>query len=428
MQAIGIDIGTTSICGVVIDTESGKLLRSVTKNSDAFIQTENSWEKIQSVEKIISIADSILEECISDETAVIGVTGQMHGIVYTDAEGKAVSPLYTWQDGRGNLPFKGTTYAEYLNSHSGYGNVTDFYNRENGLVPAEAVNFCTIHDYLVMHLCGLKKAIVHSSDAASFGCYNIKDNTFSYENGVNVVADYCIAGTHNGIPVSVAIGDNQASVLSSLSSNDDILLNVGTGSQISLVSDHVIEADNIETRPYFEGQYLIAGSALCGGRAFAVLKEFYRAILSYKAPVDEGEVYSIMASMLKASASTTLTVDTRFSGSRADETIRGSISNISTENFKPEELTRGVLEGMTNELYDMYAAMGVKKSGVVGSGNGIRKNKALTEIAATKFGSSVKIPAHTEEASFGAAMFGMLSAGICKTAKEAQSFIRYIAE
>lgn len=428
MQAIGIDIGTTSICGVVIDTESGKLLRSVTKNSDAFIPTENSWEKIQSVEKIISIADSILEECICDETAVIGVTGQMHGIVYTDAEGKAVSPLYTWQDGRGNLPYGNSTYAEHLGSHSGYGNVTDFYNRENGLVPAEAVNFCTIHDYLVMHLCGLKKALVHSSDAASFGCYDIEKNTFSYENGVEVVADYRIAGKHKGIPVSVAIGDNQASVLSSLSSNDDILLNVGTGSQISLVSDHVIEAANIETRPYFEGQYLIAGSALCGGRAFAVLKEFYRALLNYKESVSEGEVYGIMDRMLENSVSTTLKVDTRFSGSRADETIRGSITGISTENFTPEQLTRGVLEGMTNELYDMYAAMGIKKSGVVGSGNGIRKNKALTEIAAAKFGNTVKIPCHTEEASFGAAMFGMLAAGICKTAKEAQSFIRYIAE
>ncbi|MBQ5810550.1 MAG: hypothetical protein IIW23_03105 [Clostridia bacterium] len=428
MQAIGIDIGTTSICGVVIDTESGKLLKSVTKNSNAFIPTENAWEKIQSVEKIISIADSILEECISDETAVIGVTGQMHGIVYTDAEGKAVSPLYTWQDGRGNQPYKGTTYADYLNSHSGYGNVTDFYNKENGLRPESAVNFCTIHDYLVMHLCGLKKALVHTSDAASFGCFDIKNNTFSYDNGVDVVADYRIAGYHNGVPVSVAIGDNQASVLSSLSGEDDILLNVGTGSQISLVADHIVEADNIETRPYFEGKYLIAGSALCGGRAYAVLKEFYRNLLSYLGPIEEGAVYGIMDKMLEADTDCTLSVDTRFSGTRADESIRGSITNISTENFTPAQLSKGVLQGMTDELFGMYSDMGIKKSGVVGSGNGIRRNKALADIAAKKFGSKVKIPSHTEEASFGAAMFGMVAAGICKNAAEAQKFIQYISE
>ena len=83
MKAIGIDIGTTSVCGVVIDVETGKMLNSRTKNSDAFIPTENDWEKIQSVEKIMSVATEILDEFIDEEVAVIGVTGQMHGIVYT---------------------------------------------------------------------------------------------------------------------------------------------------------------------------------------------------------------------------------------------------------------------------------------------------------------------------------------------------------
>ena len=159
-----------------------------------------------------------------------------------------------------------------------------------------------------------------------------------------------------------------------------------------------------------------------------MLKDFYRAILNYLEPVNEGAVYGIMDKMLEKDITTTLSVDTRFSGSRADETIRGSITGISTENFTPEQLTRGVLEGMTNELYDMYSAMGVKKTGIVGSGNGIRKNKALTEIAGKKFGGEVKIPRHTEEASFGAAMFGMMAAGICKTAADVQKFIQYIAE
>ena len=151
MQAIGIDIGTTSICGVVIDMESGELLSSVSRDSNAFIDNTEDWEKIQSVERIISVSNEILESLITDQTAVIGVTGQMHGILYIDGCGKAVSPLYTWQDGRGNREYKGTTYAEFLKSCSGYGNVTDFYNRENGLVPKEAVGFCTIHDYFVMY-------------------------------------------------------------------------------------------------------------------------------------------------------------------------------------------------------------------------------------------------------------------------------------
>lgn len=144
MKAIGIDIGTTSVCGVVIDVEKSCVIKSCTKNSHAFLQGCAEWERIQSVEKIISLATEIIDGFIDNETVVIGVTGQMHGIVYTDPFGKAVSPLYSWQDERGNLPYKDATYAKYLNSFSGYGNVTDFFNRENGIKPKNAVSYCTI--------------------------------------------------------------------------------------------------------------------------------------------------------------------------------------------------------------------------------------------------------------------------------------------
>ena len=135
MKAIGIDIGTTSICGIVIDLDTGDIIKSRTENSNAFLSGSAEWEKIQSVEKIIGRSTEILDSLVEKDVVSIGVSGQMHGMVYIDSRGNALSPLYTWQDGRGNLPYKDTTYASFLGSFSGYGNVTDFYNRENGLVP-----------------------------------------------------------------------------------------------------------------------------------------------------------------------------------------------------------------------------------------------------------------------------------------------------
>ncbi len=426
MQAIGIDIGTTSICGVIIDVTNGEVLKSVTKNSDSFLKSDKAFEKIQSVDKIISTANEILNSFICDETAVIGVTGQMHGIVYTDKDGKAVSPLYTWQDGRGNKPYKNTTYAEFLKSNTGYGNVTDFYNRENGLVPKTAENYCTIHDYFVMQLCGLKKAIIHTSDAASFGCYDLKTNSFTYDCDLNITADYTIAGTYKNIPVSVAIGDNQASVFSCLADPNKILLNIGTGSQVSIISDKIIQTKNVETRPYFENKYLIVGSALCGGRAYSVLKDFFLKVFSYTSDFDEGSVYKIMDKMVENIVDSNLIVDTRFSGTRADTSIKGKIENISTENFTPENLAYGVLSGMLNELYQMYLEMQVEKSGIIGSGNGIRKNKPLVKIAEDLFDSQLLIPYHAEEAAYGAALFALIGAGVFKDANQAQKLIKFI--
>ncbi len=425
MKAIGIDIGTTSVCGVVIDVESGNLLKSATKNSDAFLPGCAEWEKIQSVEKIMAVATEILDGFIDDEVVAIGVTGQMHGIVYTDTNGCSVSPLYIWQDGRGNLPYNDTTYAKYLNSFSGYGNVTDFYNCVNDIRPSSAVSYCTIHDYFVMQLCGLERPLIHSSDAASFGCYDLIKNEFSYDCNVDVTANYCIAGEYKGISVSVAIGDNQASVFSTLADERNVLLNVGTGSQVSIISDAPVVADNIETRPYFEGKYLIVGSALCGGRAYSVLKNFYAEIFGYADDIEENKVYEYMNKMLEKVDTSTLKVDTRFAGTRKNPEACGSISGITTENFNPSQLTLGVLQGMASELFDMYKQMDSERVGIVGSGNGIRKNAALVAAFEKMFNSTMKVPKHLEEAAFGAALFALVSCDKFKNAKEVQTLIKY---
>ena len=260
MKIVGIDIGTTSICGVVLDGESGRVDCSKTINSDAFIPTENEWEKIQNVEKIVTIATGILDSFLDDykgEVAAIGLTGQMHGIVYVNAQGRAVSPLYTWQDARGDLPYRGTTYAKHLGSFAGYGNVTDFYNRENGLVPKDAVGYCTIHDYLGMVLCGNRAPVMHASNAASLGLYDLAQKKFCYDNPVKVTDAFEIIGAYRQIPVSVAIGDNQASVFSTLANEDHLLINVGTGSQISIVSDQPIWRTGLSADPTWTENILL---------------------------------------------------------------------------------------------------------------------------------------------------------------------------
>ena len=127
MKSIGIDIGTTGICGVSVDAKSGEILKTVSRPNDCFIETDRDFEKIQDGEKILGKVIDIIENLFDEDTVSIGFSNQMHGIIYIDKNGKALSPLYIWQDGRGNLAYKdGKSYAEYMNSFSGYGLVTDF--------------------------------------------------------------------------------------------------------------------------------------------------------------------------------------------------------------------------------------------------------------------------------------------------------------
>ena len=186
--AIGLDIGTTTISLAVLDIGTKTVVETCTAANASVISSDMPWEHMQSPEWIWEKSKELLDTFLKKyKVSSIGVTGQMHGIMYTSPDGKVLSPLYTWQDERGNLPYKNTTYAGYLNSFAGYGNVTDFYNRCNGIRPVNAVSYSTIHDYFVMKLCGLKRPLIHSTDAASLGCYNIDENKFDYDFNPDII-------------------------------------------------------------------------------------------------------------------------------------------------------------------------------------------------------------------------------------------------
>lgn len=88
---------------------------------------------------------------------------------------------------------------------------------------------------------------------------------------------FTFLGEYRGRLVSVAIGDNQASFLGAVyDMENSVLVNIGTGGQISVLSDHCLMAENIEARPFVKGRYLLAGSSLCGGRAYAMLEKFFK--------------------------------------------------------------------------------------------------------------------------------------------------------
>ena len=428
MKIIGMDIGTTSICGIVFDTVSQNIIASKTLPNNSFIKTENSYEKIQNPEIIIDTVNEILDGFYSEDISAIGFSGQMHGIVYTDENSDAVSPLYIWQDERAAKEYiNGKSYAEFLGCFAGYGLATDFYNEKNGLVPENAKYICTIADYAVMKLCGTKKPLVHITNAASLGCFDLVNNKFTIENSrlPEVTAEFKAAGEYKGIPVCVALGDNQASFIGSVSDADNALINIGTGSQISWLSDELVNAEGVENRPFDGKRYLAAGCALCGGRSFAMVEKLFREIASIVSDKELTSMYSAIDKILTEKTETSLSADCRFCGTRNDPSIRGGIFNISEENFTASDIALSVLYGMSDELYQMYKNGGKKAEKLVCSGNGIRKNAALRRVVSEMFGCEIKIPLFEEEASFGAALAASVACGMSADISQACKMIKY---
>lgn len=452
MKAIGIDIGTTTICGVVLDGHTGEVLESKTLKNKSNLEGRQSFERLQDPWIIMEAVDHIYKSFTEkyEDIVSIGLTGQMHGIVYVDCQGKAVSPLYTWQDERGNEIYQdGKTYGEFLSEKTGYtmaagfGLTTHFYELLNHQVPKEAVSFCTIHQYAALFLTGIATPRISVSDAASFGCFDLENKCFDLssleKSGISstllpiTAEDYEILGkTPQQIPVSIPIGDNQASILGAVQDLEHtILVNVGTGSQISTGIGSLALHKGIELRPCTPSTYLLAGSCLCGGRAFAALEQFFRKVVEMAGGTEPDSLFAQMAQLLseEMDEKSQLKVDTRFSGTREEPRLTGSITGLNLYNFTPRDFIRGVLDGMAEELYTYYQVMcelkQEKASQMIGSGNGIRLNPHLRHLLEQKFNMTMRIPRHKEEASYGAALVSMTAAGCFRTLEDAQKLIQY---
>lgn len=427
MAIIGIDLGTTSLCAAVYDDESFHPL-TVRTAEHPFIHSTRPYEALQDpdlmVSRIIDWCDELIERY--PVVTAIGVTGQMHGILYLNQNGDAISPLYTWQDQTGAQPEQmDMTYCQRLENQTGllmppgYGLATVYAHQRQGRIPESAAAICTVADYCVMKLCGRPTPLVHITQAASLGAMDLLTSEFKRQDLMKadipidllpeVTAEPVFAGTYRDIPVSVAIGDNQASFAGTVETpTDSILVNYGTGSQISIWSETPFNRPPLEVRPYLDGHYLLVGAALCGGRAFAALADFFNQVLQM-ADVHKPALYPAMDQLLSASPypDHPLQVDTRFSGTRDDEHQTGSINGITLDNLTPAHLMWGVLDGMVHELYDMVKPVlsENRRYRLAASGNGIRKNPALRQRLEAVFTLPATLSDIEEEAARGSARF-----------------------
>lgn len=413
---LGIDIGTTNISFLVIDLNCKVIYQDTYSNT--FILGNN----MQDPDGIHILCNTVAMDLKKKfNFSSVGISNQMHGILYVDECGNAVSPLYTWQDDRGNEKYRDSTYASYMsnvcgyNLSTGFGTVSLFYDFVNDKIPMSSKKICTIGDYVAMKLTNLKKPILNETNAAALGLYKLDKHTWDYEVIRKLGLDeslfpdvsnkvICIGRNDLGFNVYTAVGDNQASVYGVADTDECVVVNYGTGSQITFIVEKLTEIPfGCEVRPYFDGKCIIIGSALCGGYSYQILKKFFDKV----AEAVGGKFSYEILNQWATSDEPSLEVDTRFKGTRYEPSVRGSISNIDDLNFTPQSLTKGFVNGMCEELlnyYNLIKKISGEKKFLVGSGNGVRLNKALRNIISKKFNMNLKIPSQTEEASYGVAM------------------------
>ncbi|MFH1550022.1 MAG: FGGY family carbohydrate kinase [Planctomycetota bacterium] len=430
---LSLDIGTTKISALALSVETLQPLAVISAPNSAAVPglppERHEQNPLRIRDDCLNLLSALPGNDAVHTDAVVGIaiSGQMHGVLLADSSLMCLTNLITWRDRR-TVGFDGPDNAEETGSRlcAGYGGVTLNWLVKNGALPRDAVAL-TIADYIAASLTG--KIATEPTHAASWGIFSLRNNRWdaaliehlgiprtalpeirpSSRPLEKLSAETAGAlGLSPEVMVCSPLGDNQAAFVGAAGfSGDAAVVNIGTGAQVSIPQKKFTYVKPFETRPMPFGGFILVGASLCGGWAYEYLKDFFGATVRGIAGIelDDNAIYERMNALAeKAGEMTGLLADTRFSGTRSDPRVRGSISNIDTGNLAPGNLARAFTTGIVRELADIMSDAGIaNREHVIACGNAVRKNPLITRVIGRIFGVPCFVGQIQEEAALGAA-------------------------
>ncbi|MDO5554321.1 MAG: FGGY family carbohydrate kinase [Planctomycetia bacterium] len=460
---IALDLGSSKIAILAYDVRHGRTVASATatvaarEDADPDLSLWNvEWFWRTSVELLRELSGQVnVKDC-----AGITVTGQQHGVVLLDGESglRPCSSFISWMDGRGRRRGgNGCTLEEEVRSRlesvtsgelgcrmaTGYGGLTLYDLNRRGLIPPGAV-MVFLTDYINKRLCGMRKSVTDPTMAASSGLFDVRSMRWS-EAGVGALGlrsslfpEVVATGTRlgglarevsaatgfpAGLPVYQGWGDNQASIQGCLGVRPKeeqafpVVINYGTGTQVTVLASEFRASNEYETRPFLDGRFLLVRSEPSGGRAWALLRDFFlqtgREL--FQTELAPEEMYDRMKSLADEGSDPEMVCRPRFFPCRhghGGEEETGSFSRIQAACFTPGEMIRSLLAGMANESYEHWQVLARVVCGetkdksvmLLGSGNMFRKNPVFCKCVERRFGLPVHLSGVREEAAVGTAL------------------------
>ncbi|XP_045896154.1 sedoheptulokinase [Micropterus dolomieu] len=424
---LGVDVGTTSVKAVLLKTGSREVAAShALPTTSDIIDSSGIKAKEQDTGRIIDTLNRCIRLLPRDKlqhVSSIGLTGQMHGVLFWKAKSgcdwsnrdfftaRDTSQLITWQDGRCSCNFLSSLPKpdSHISVATGFGCATIFWCMKHR--PEFLKDFTvagTIQDYVVSMLCGLDSCVMTPQNAASWGFFNTSSNQWNIDilKGAGFpfhLLPQCVPsgglagqtcsdwhGIPAGTPVGAAMGDFQCSVYSCMGARTDAVLNISTSAQLTFAMpadfqppDSPEPASSISYFPYFDNSYLAVAASLNGGNVLATFVEMLSAWMKeLGAELSDSCLYEKLIHCALNQETSDLSVSPTILGERHNPLCLGQVTNISTTNLSLGHMTRALCRGILDNITSMMPAERLQQAGVsriVASGSAIARNEVLRQ-------------------------------------------------
>jgi sugar (pentulose or hexulose) kinase len=362
MRCIGVDIGSSSIKGAVLNVAEGVIEDVVRAPFPNALEGLPSGFHEVSLDAVLLGVRGVLEElagrCVEAER--IYFCSQMGGILLMSESGVGLTNYLSWRDQRtlGTVAaHNGAADRSWLTELRGLwpeavfqelgrelkpGSATAllYWLVRQGRLPAGAIP-ATIGDYVIAGLCGVRPRLHrtqglgminlltgewHTEGLRMLGLGDLSWPEFAGDG--EVVGEVELCGRR--LSCCASIGDQQAALLGIGLSTGELSVNLSTGAQVSRITERFEPAD-CQTRCWFDGQYLNTVTHIPAGRSLTVLESLLTE-LPRLAGVSVGESWRLIGEACEAAGDAGgLECDLSFfAGALGSE---GSLRGITTENL-----------------------------------------------------------------------------------------------
>lgn len=452
MSLLALDLGTTFIKGAVLDLDTLQIdhIRRL-----PFPEPEPGLPPLFHEFDPLVIVDAArrllgeLAAAAPDAEGLICCT-QMHGLVLCDERGAPQSRFINWQDQRALTPHPaGGTFLDRLRTQVSEDERRQlghelqpsrplcylYWMAETGQLPATPVYPVGLADFVLANLCQ-STPYMEATGAGAHSAVNLA--TLDWHHALierlglaglqwpalrpfgAVVGELRLDG--RTLACYTPVGDHQCAVVGALLADDELSLNISTGSQVSTLTAGW-QPGNYQTRPFFDGRFLNTVSGIPAGRSLNHLVNLLTE-LARSQHIVLADPWAYIASAAAGVTASDLGVNLSFFDSAGGN--RGSITNIHEENLTVGHLFHAAFASMAANYRTaaQRLAAALPWRGLVFSGGLAQKIDVLRTLVEQQFQLPYRLSPSSEDTLLGLLALGLAATGRTATMGEATNLLR----